>query len=180
MAVSTSSRRNVRTRSGPCQRAISGGISLPTRQARTAAWPRQAFTPSAMVRWILCAKWGESRNATCSAQGIPAMTRRPCSPARSSSQRGGTVKVRKVLAPSSRISVKSRSISDRSGNGAPCEAGAKGPYVTPLRKNFSPSTKKNFPLVTTGASSVTRDTRGDRTASASCTGIMSSICERIG
>src|SRR6266849_5983926 len=37
LAVSASSRRNVRTRSEPCHRAMSGGISLPTKQARTAA-----------------------------------------------------------------------------------------------------------------------------------------------
>src|SRR5262249_16760070 len=73
----------------------------------------------------------------------------------------GTVKVRSVFAPSSRIKVKSCSITGRSGKGAPCEAGVKGPYVTPLRKNFSPSAKKNLPLVTTGATSLTGDRRGN-------------------
>ena len=53
--------------------------------------------------------------------------------------------MRKVLAPSSLINAKSSSTLEASGNGTPNCDGEKGPYVTPFRKTFFSSTKKNFP-----------------------------------
>ncbi len=83
-----------------------------------------------MVSRISSTTAGESRKHTCCDHGMPIITRSPCTSARSSSQRGGTVNVRTTLAPSSRIRVKSRSTTSRSGNWVPCDAGANGPYDT--------------------------------------------------
>ncbi len=63
----------------------------------------------------------------CCDQGMPASTLSPAAAARSSSQSGGTVKTRSVLAPISAISRKSRITVSRSGNWAPCEPGPNGP-----------------------------------------------------
>jgi hypothetical protein len=63
----------------------------------------------------------------CSAHGMVASTRSPCSAARSSNQRGGTVKVRSVLAPSSVINRKSVSTVASAGNGKPCDDSPNGP-----------------------------------------------------
>ena len=57
----------------------------------------------------------------------------PCSAARSSSQRGGTVNVRRQFAPTSTMRRRSRSSVSSSGNGNPCDDAANGPYETPRR-----------------------------------------------
>src|SRR5688572_32742787 len=103
---------------------------------------------------------GESRKAICCAQGIPVMTRRPYKAARSRSHFGGGVKVRSVLAPSSDINPKSSSTLRRSGKGTPSAEAAKGPYVTPLRKNFSALRQKNLPSGLTFCELVSEASRG--------------------
>jgi len=61
---------------------------------------------------------------------------------------GGGVKVRKQLMPSSLINAKSISTAAGSGKGTPGRLGAKGPYVTPFRKNFLSFSKNDLPRTT--------------------------------
>src|SRR5437588_97921 len=87
----------------------------------------------------------------CCDHGTPTSTRSPASAALSRSQTGGTVKTRTTVAPISAISPKSRTTTSHSGNCLPCEPTAKGPYVTPLTKNFRSPAKKNLPRTRIGA-----------------------------
>ncbi len=116
LIMPASSRRNPAIRCGPYQRTMSGGISLPIRNAPTAGWLRQASTTSRTVRRTTSVISSESRKQTCSAQGIPTITQRLRSAAMSRSQRGGGVKSRRQLAPSSVIRARSRSTTSGAGN----------------------------------------------------------------
>ena len=90
-------------------------------------WPPRFSAAARTVPRISATTSLRSRKQMCSAHGMVTSTRSPCSAARSSSQRGGTVKVRSVLAPSSVISRKSVSTTFSAGKGKPCDDTPNGP-----------------------------------------------------
>ena len=78
-------------RAAPCQRTTPDGISLPTATSTVAGCPASRRTSLTMSRRTARASFQSSRNATCSAQGTPAITRNPCSAAASMKFGRGTV-----------------------------------------------------------------------------------------